>query len=188
MKKQKSILLSLIAVAVLGVGIFTTMNVETKETVLIGTTLPDYTVEFLAENTPFAIKGKVIDLVQVPVQYDDAGGWNIFTDVVITVQDDLNVKYTDDTITVRVQGGETNKAKYVYESSPEFVIGEKVFILVSDKEPESIYGNNYYVGGLMYGKYNLDDPDKAKNKDPDRNMSVKSLEEKIKTAKSKSNT
>ena len=186
MKKQNTIILSLVAIAVLSAGIFSTMSVESKETMLIGSSLPDYTVEFLAENTPFAIKGKVIDLVEVPIQYDIVGIGNVFTDVVIDVKKDLSGQYTDDTITVRVQGGETDTAIYEYEGSPEFAIGEKVLILVADKEPESIYGDNYYVAGMQHGKYNLDEDGNAKNKNSDRNMSEKSLEDKIKTAKQKS--
>lgn len=178
-------MLSLMVVAVLSAGIFTAMSLETKETVSIGSALPNYPIEYLAENTPFAIKGKVIDLVQVPVQYDVVGIGNVFTDVVIEVKEDLNGKYTDDTITLRVQGGETDSAIYKYESSPEFAIGEKVFVLVADKEPKSIYGDNYYVAGLQHGKYNLDEEGKAKNKNSDRNMPEKSLEDKIKQAKQK---
>lgn len=186
MKKQNSIILSIVAVAVLSLGVFSTINNESElETVVIGSTLPNYPLEFLAENTPFAIKGKVIDLVSVPVQYDEVGIGNVFTDVVLDVKKDVSGKYTDDTITVRVQGGETDKAKYVYENSPEFAIGEKVFILVADKEPESIYGDNYYVAGLQHGKYTLDDDGIAKNKNSDKNMSEKSLEDKVKKAKQK---
>jgi len=185
MKKQNSIILSLVAVAVLSVGIFSTMGGESKEIMLIGSSLPDYTIEFLAENTPYAIKGKVIDIVEVPVQYDVVGIGNVFTDVVIDVKKDLSKQYTDDTITVRIQGGETDTAIYVYESSPEFVIGEKIFIFVADKEPESIYGDNYYVAGLKHGKYNLDGNGNAKNKDSHRDISEKSLEDKIKKVKQK---
>ena len=56
MKKQNTIILSLVAIAVLSAGMFSTMSAESKETMLIGSSLPNYTVEFLAENTPFAIK------------------------------------------------------------------------------------------------------------------------------------
>ena len=61
-----------------------------------------------------------------------------------------------------------------------------MLIFVADKEPESIYGDNYYVAGLQHGKYNLDKDGEAKNKNSDRNMSVKSLEDKINKAKQKS--
>lgn len=187
MKKQSSIILSLVAVAVLSAGIFSTMSTETKETVLVGTTLPGYTVDLLAAETSFAIKGTVTGLIDVPPVVDEVGIQNVFTDVVIDVKKDLSGKYTDDTITVRVQGGTIDNTEYVYESSPEFAIGEKVFIFVDEKEPESIYGDNYYVAGLQHGKYNLDDDGKAKNKNSDRNMSEKDLEDKVKKAKQKSN-
>lgn len=186
MKKQSSIILSLIAVAVIGTGILSTVNTDSKHTSYIGTTLPEYPIEFLAKETPFAIKGQVIDLVSVPIQYDAVGIPNVFTDVVMAVDSDLKGQYTDDTITVRVQGGETDSEKFVYESSPEFSVGEKVFLFVADKEPNSIYGDNYYVAGLQHGKYNLDVPGEAKNKNSDRDMTDKALEDIIQTAKIKS--
>lgn len=61
-----------------------------------------------------------------------------------------------------------------------------MLIFVADKEPESIYGDNYYVAGLQHGKYNLDESEQAKNKNSDRDMSKKSLEDKVKKAKQKS--
>ncbi len=182
MKKSSLIILSLAVMTVLSVGIFS-MNIESKETIVIGSSLPDYPIEFLAKNTPYAIEGKVVDLIPIPMQYDAVGIGTVFTDVVIDVEKDLGMKYVDDTITVRVQGGETDTAKYVYEDSPKFARGEKVFIIVADKEPESVYGDNYYVAGLQHGKYNLDESGKAKNSNPDKNMSHKELEDKVRQAK-----
>ncbi len=185
MKKQNSIIFSLIAVAIISTGVLATQNLETKETFRIGASLPDFPLEVLAENTPFAIKGTVIELIQIPID-ENAFVKDVYTDVVIAVKEDLSGKYTEDTITVRIQGGETETAKYVYDGSPEFTLGEKVLILVADKEPESIFGDNYYVAGWQHGKYNLDQEGEAKNKDSDRDMSEKSLEDKIKKAKQKS--
>lgn len=184
MKKQNSIILSLVAIiAVLGAGIFTTMNVDAKETVLIGSSLPDYTLEYLAENTPYAISGVVIDMIPVDEQTDELGITDVFTNVVIDVTKDISAQYTEDTITVRIFGGETDTRIYQYEHSAEFAIGEKVLILVAEKEPQSIFGDNYYVAGLQHGKYNLDEDGTAKNKNSDRDMSEKSLEDKIKEIK-----
>lgn len=183
MNKQKSIILSLVAIAVISAGTFITQNVDTREIYMTGSSLPDFSVEFLAANTPFAIKGTVIELSQVPID-EDALVIDVFTDVVVDVDKDLSGKYTDDTITVRIKGGETEAARYVYESSPDFKIGEKVLLLVADKEPDSIYGDNYYVAGLQHGKFTLDDG-QAINKDSNRNISEKSLEDKITKAKTK---
>lgn len=41
------------------------------------------------------------------------------------------------------------------------------------------------MAGLKHGKYNLDEDGKAKNKNSDRDMSEKSLEDKIKKVKQK---
>ncbi|CAE6502227.1 MAG: hypothetical protein QXE84_08195 [Candidatus Nitrosotenuis sp.] len=186
MNKQSSIILSIAVISAISIGAFYSLNASEIQTVVIGQSLPDFPVEYLAEKTPYAIQGTVSDMISVPVQYDEVGIANVFTDVVIKVTKDLNQQYTDDRITVRIQGGQTDKYNFVYESSPTFTIGEKVFIFVAEKEPNSIYGDNYYVAGLQHGKYNLDEEGTAKNKDPNRNTSVKSLEETVKKAKEKS--
>jgi len=186
MKKQNSIILSLIAVTIVGMGIFSAVNMDSKETIHVGGSIPDYPLEFLAEKTPYAIKGKVIDLIPVDEKTDEHGIVDVFTDVVIDVKKDISEQYAENTITVRIRGGETDTAIYEYEHAPEFAVNENILILVADKEPESMFGDNYYVAGLDQGKFNLDIKGEAKNKNSDRSMSEKSLEDKIKKAKQKS--
>jgi len=156
-------------------GIMESPETEQKEIVRSGSSMPDYPLDFLAQVSPFAIKGTVDDVVFLPLHYDEVGIGNALTAIVINVEKDFNEKYTNDTITVVIQGGETDTTKYVSDSSPEFAIGEKVFVFVADKEPESIFGDNYYVAGLEQGKFNLDEEGMAINKDPNRSLTLESL-------------
>ena len=190
MNKQKYLILSaaVIAVAITGV-LFSLNSTETitvsggteqvAEVVTLSGALPDFPVSYLAEETTYAIKGTVIQIKSVPVQYDVAGMPNVFTDVVIAVEKDLKGLYVEDTITVRVDGGQADGYTVVSEIAPEFEVGEEIFIFVGDKENDSIYGDNYYVAGLQHGKYNLDVDGKAKNKDPARDISEDELKELI---------
>ncbi len=88
---------------------------------------------------------------------------------------DFNGKYKQDTITVRVLGGLNNDYNMVYKNSPSFVVGDEIFIFVSEKEPNSIYGNNYYVAGLQHGKYILENGMYV-NVDSDKNIPEKMLD------------
>ena len=156
-------------------GIMESPEIEQKEIVRSGSSMPDYPLDFLARVSPFAIKGTVDDVVFLPLHYDEVGMGNALTAIVINVEKDFNEKYTNDTITVVIQGGETDTTKYVSDSSPEFTIDEKVFVFVAGKEPDSIFGDNYYVAGLEQGKFNLDEEGMAINKDPNRSLTLESL-------------
>ncbi|MEM2923778.1 MAG: hypothetical protein QW560_05140 [Candidatus Nitrosocaldus sp.] len=41
--------------------------------------------------------------------------------------------------------------------SPEFSIVERVLLFIADKEPNTIWGDNYYLAGMKLGKYSLVD-------------------------------
>ena len=186
MNKKTYAILSVAIAAALTAGVMSgsyTLESE-REIIIISGSLPDFPVSYLAEETTYAIKGVVTQTKPVPVQYDVAGIPNVFTDVVIAVEKDLKGLYTDETITVRIDGGQTDDYDMVSETAPEFEVGEKVFIFVGDKETDSIYGGNYYVAGLQHGKYNLDVEGEAKNKDPLRNISEDELKAIIQTAQS----
>ena len=159
-----------------------TASAAALPTVRIGTSLPDYSLQYLAENVPYAIKGNVTDIVKVPPQTDSLGVTDILTDVVINVHEDLFDKYTEKTITVRIQGGEAGDALVVVDGSPEFKLGEDVFVLVAERAPGSIYDNSYYVAGEQHGKYNLDANGNAINKDPLKNISYVSLKDAVERA------
>lgn len=161
---RKISLLSIIAIAAIGTVGLMSMNSEselsTTDQVVdhVQGTMMNYSVEELSKGTPYAIIGKVIQISPVLVKTEI--GEKVFSDVTVKVQKDLNGNYDKKEITVRVLGGETETRKTISDFSPTFEKNEKVLFFVAEKEPNSIYGDNYYVAGVAVGKYSIQN-DKA---------------------------
>lgn len=182
MRKQTSIILSLSVLAIAGLAILPALSTSaTTDTVIIHEygSLPYYPMDFLAQKSAYVIRGTVEEMKPVPVTFNEFGSPQVFTDVVLNVKEDLHKRYTDEQITVRVRGGTSEGYKIISDSSPIFSIGENVLIFVADKEPTSIYGDNYYVAGLKLGKYFISNGI-AHNVDSVRNMSEETLSAEIK--------
>lgn len=73
-----------------------------------------------------------------------------------------------------------DNTKVVSDTAPKFEIDEKIFLFVAEKEPDSIYGDNYYVAGLELGKYNLNDGEANREKINEK-QSERDLVSKIKS-------
>ena len=137
--------------------------------------VPPFTPEFLANHTRHAIHGIVTEIEVQPVEFNDAGLPNVFTHVRIAVFEDLKGVYDEAFIVVRVQGGETDEYRSTVEGAPVFKLGETVLVFVDDKDPDSIYGDNYYVAGLQNGKYSILGSGVAINEDPERTTTFDEL-------------
>lgn len=156
-KKLIPILAITLVVTVAGIT-FTTNLVSHNDTevITIHSALPNYSVDYLAKETRHAIIGEVVSITPAGILIDDAHSSKIvFSDVVIDVEKDLNGEYKDRQITVKIRGGSLDGVQVISDSDPQFSIGERVLIFVGDKEPESIWGDSYYVAGLELGKYSL---------------------------------
>jgi len=150
-----------------------TSQLGTQELVIqeIKGSMDNYTLEELASGANYAIIGTVKQITPVIVEknIDENRKYKtIFSDVEIQVEKDLNGLYTDDTISVRIQGGQSGNLKVVSELDPTFEVNELALFFVADKEPNSIWGDNYYVAGLHLGKYSLSDGDANREKVGDR--------------------
>lgn len=144
--------------------------------------VPPLTPEFLANHTRHAIHGIVTGIETQPVEFDEAGAPGVFTHVRIAVFEDLKGVYDEAFMVVRVQGGETDEYRSTVEGAPMFELGETVLVFVDDKEPDSIYGDNYYVAGLQNGKYTILGSGLAINEDPDRTTTFDELKTIIEAA------
>ncbi|MBS1268836.1 MAG: hypothetical protein MAG458_01570 [Nitrosopumilus sp.] len=133
-------------------------ELETQETIVqtISGSMPAYTLEELASGTKYAIIGTVKQITPIAVE-SERMQQTIFSDVVVKVKEDLNGLYDQKEISVRIQGGTIDNLQTISEPSAEFEVGEKVLFFVADKEPDSMWGDNYYVAGGYLGKYKLDD-------------------------------
>ena len=156
---KKILVLSIAVIAVFGTSglmLFSEQTLTQNENQTVDQmkgTLKNYSVEELAAGTPYAIVGEVKQIT--PILVDTEIGERVFSDVTIQVQQDLNNKYSEKEIIVRVLGGEVETRKTISHFSPTFEQNEKVLFFVAEKEPNSIYGDNYYVAGLSVGKYSI---------------------------------
>lgn len=90
-------------------------------------------------------------------------------------------------ITVRIQGGQVGDATTISHIDASFEEGEHVLVFVAGPEPESIWGDNYYVAGMLTGKYTIDDFGKAeKQLDPEK-KNESDLKDEIKKHRSDKN-
>lgn len=119
--------------------------------------LPPFTVDDLSQRAKHIVIGKVVSITPTDkVSGEALQASPIYSDVVIDVQNDLTNQFKDKQISIRIIGGQIGKTVVQSEHSPEFTVGENVLVFVSDKEPHTIWGDNYYVAGLELGKYKLE--------------------------------
>lgn len=135
---------------------------ETQEMVVqvISGSMPNYSLEKLTNGAEYIIIGNVEEIRPVVVETERMKA-TVFSDVVITVKEDLANKYAEKEISVRIEGGTVDSLKTISEPSAKFTIGDNVLFFVAEKEPDSMWGDNYYVAGGYLGKYNLSDDDTA---------------------------
>ena len=133
-------------------------QIETHEEYVssIDGSMPNYSLDTLAKVAEYAIIGKVVKITPTVVETHTMPP-AVYSDVLVEVERDLNDKYQDKTISVRIQGGEKDGVKTTADLNPKFAIGERVFFFVPEKDSASIWGDNYYVAGLYQGKYSLVD-------------------------------
>lgn len=165
LKKPYLYLIAVSIIAIIGVAVLT-MNSQTtlvpekleKKTIVADGILQPFSVDDLAKRSQYQIIGQVESITPTSAMTDEKHSvTRVFSDVVIKVEKDLSGRYTNDKISVRIMGGETNTIKMISEMDAEFSVGERVLVFVADKEPKSIWGNNYYIAGLKLGTYDLVD-------------------------------
>ena len=149
-------IISVVTIAAIAAAIGLSSQVAEKKVILVDGQLPALTVDDLTKKARFIIIGTVAENSEPIVSVDDRLAMTkAYTDVIINVDRDLKGEYSDKQIKVRVQGGETDTTKVVSEIDPVYNIGERVLVFVNDKEPSSVWGDNYYTAGMALGKYRL---------------------------------
>jgi hypothetical protein len=130
--------------------------IEGKKTIVLDGKLPSFTVDDLAKRSKYLIIGTVTDITSTQPIVDELHTvTKIYSDVTVKLENDLTGQYTGNQITVRIQGGETDTVRVISEIDPQFAMGQRVLLFVADKEPDTIWGDHYYVTGLKLGKYDL---------------------------------
>lgn len=160
-QSKKVISAAIIAAVAVAVTAAISANVFTpfttgKKVVYVTGELPQLTVDDLAKKAKFIIIGTVASSSAPIVSVDEVHTTTkAYTDVTINVEKDLKSQYTGNQISLRLQGGETDTVKVISENDPTFTAGERVLVFVNDKEPNTVWGDNYYTAGMMLGKYSL---------------------------------
>lgn len=143
--------------AITGIG-FNDSNIlpESKKIITLDGKLPSFTVDDLTTRSKYLIIGTVTNIVSTDPVVDELHTvTKIYSDVTVSVEKDLSGQYSDKQITVRIQGGESNTTRVISEIDPQFSVGQRVLLFVADKEPDTVWGDHYYVAGLKLGKYDL---------------------------------
>lgn len=160
-ESKKAISVAIMAtIAIVAVVVAISTNAFTqppsKKVVYVTGELPSLTVDDLAKKAKFIIVGTVAGSSAPIVSIDEVSTTTkAYTDVTINVEKDLKNQYTGNQISIRLQGGETDTVKVISENDPAFTAGERVLVFVNDKEPNTVWGDNYYTAGMTLGKYSL---------------------------------
>jgi hypothetical protein len=180
-KKTISIVvIAVIAASVVAVNSAIAFNVSSEpleRRIVIDGELPVLSVDELSKKSKYVIIGTVTGTPKQSISIDEEHSvTRIFSDVTIAVEEDLKQSYTQNTITVRTIGGQmtierpdgkTETVTVVSDTYPVFAPGERVMVFVNDKEPHTIWGDNYYVAGAKLGKYELRDGKAYGSEHPD---------------------
>ena len=102
----------------------------------------------LAEDADYAIVGTVSNMTPIRVSMSLPGDDDkVFTDVTLTVEEDVFGNYDESTISFRILGGEADRLRIFAEDSPELQLGERIFVLIGeDSENYTFGGRNYLIG------------------------------------------
>lgn len=140
------------------------------------TTFKPYEVEELTGLSDVILKGKVISKTSSLELIDDTP--NVMTSYEIKPINFIKgeKENKEKTVTVKVLGGQYNNIDH-HTGHPELVVGEKVLLMLS-LEPHTIYGDDYYISGVIDGAYKLKDG-KAVNSNPNKTTDEVKLLEKI---------
>jgi len=156
MNVNNKILIPIVVAAIVGISgtvLAFDGNVFGENIQYIHGSMQNYELDYLAKETQYAIIGQVKEIVPVIVERENTK--TVFSDVTLKVERDLNKIFGEKEITVRIQGGENDGFKTVSDIDATFERNERVLIFVPQKEPESIWGDNYYIAGMYQGKFNL---------------------------------
>ena len=101
--------------------------------------------------TDYAIIGVVKEVGQpYPDKNAHEGTSRYFSDVIVTVEEDLYGTITDKEITIRILE--------LMRQSPKFEQGERALLFLEAGQPGSIQGEGVYVvSGMFQGKYTIQD-------------------------------
>lgn len=117
-----------------------------------------YSAAELADRALYIVKGTIKEINYVVDERGEQFGDKpiVFTEAVITVEEELTGKYKEKEITVRTIGGISDDFETISFMHPKFAQNEQIVVFVG-YEPQSEMGDNYFIYGNNMGKYLLKD-------------------------------
>lgn len=140
----------------------------------------EFTIEQLTDRTQIIVIGEVVDS-KSDVTFKENNPMKPYVWTKTYVKPIKFIKGFDgsDLLEVKTSGGTFNNIKHDSDD-PTFQKGGKVLLFLN-KEPESVYGDSYYVSGVTQGKYHLING-KAENQNEKRSTVEAVLIDKINNA------
>jgi hypothetical protein len=136
--------------------------------------IPLYTYEDLSNNSDYVFMGAVKEVLpskwnsidgKKPNVDVEVGPYNlIYTDVIISVDENLKNSLSSKEVRVRVEGGTVGNDIFTAEDEPSFKVGEKVLLYLNkDTSPgtKDVGPEHFKITGFRQGKFTLNDDGKA---------------------------
>lgn len=132
-----------------------------------------FTTEELTKKTQVIVIGEIVDS-RSDLTFKDNDIKKPFIWTTTYIKPERFIKGSDDSplLEVKTIGGQVNNIKHDADE-PKFQKGDRVLLFLN-KEPDSVYGNSYYVSGVTQGKWTLKNS-MADNENPERNLSETAL-------------
>jgi len=169
--KLKTVTLHLIAITVT-VLVATTFTTPSTLIYTSYTVVPKSIGE-LARESDLIVVAKVIEILPSKLDTSDPKMIRIWTDIRLQVERYIKAPSNSSTVEVRLAGGTANGVTHIVSGGVELEAGQRVLLFLK-KEPNTIWGDHFFVHGFVQGRYLLDDGS-ALNEDPAKGTSEKAL-------------
>ena len=182
MLNKKKLIISLVAIAVL-LPVLHVVGI-TPLVIQSHSLSPDISAEDLTQKAELVVKGKLVGYT-TELQYsdNDLSKPMVFTNWELEPKKFLKGSSNENPIIVKTLGGEYNNIRHIEKSS--FLEEGNNVILFLTVDPDSIYGDSYYITGISSGHYKIFDDGKVKNSDAKKDTTEKQLEKRIEKSLSK---
>lgn len=139
-----------------------------------------FTLQERVKHSDLIIEGAVVRMASLKKQIDPANdGYWVFTIATVKVNDLLKGEAGEGTIDVQLWGGETDGVAYAFERHGIGINDDVIMFL--EKNPGSIYGDNYALVGPTSGMY-LIEGDSAKHYYEEMTLEAASLRDAVREA------
>jgi hypothetical protein len=131
-------------------------------------------VSELARESDLIVVAKVKEILPSRLDTSDPKTPRVRTDVDLGVERVIKGALNGGMVEVRFAGGTADRTTQVVSGEVRLEAGQRVLIFLK-KEPETVWGDHFFVHGFTQGRYLLTEDGRALNEDPARNTSEVAL-------------